>query len=343
MLVGTYTEGTSSEGIYLYRFNEKKASGEQLSMARTGNPSFVIASPDGNRAFCVNEYNDGRQGVSAFYVSKDKFYPLGSALIPKEEVDGEDPCNLLFLESDLVTANYSGGSVAVFHLEAEGEIMQLSQTFSGNEEEGPSSHMHCAVLAPDKKSIFITDLGKDRIYQSSLIFITCPRSIDMGKPDVAWQSEVSGRGPRHLIFSQDGRFAYLLCELSDELLVFSYDQGNLTLIQSLLAYDGEGHGSADLHLSPDGQFLYTSHRLKEDGIAIFSVNKESGMVTPAGYQKTGKHPRNFAISPDGKYLLCACRDDNRIEIYKIDKKTGSLTPTNHSIEVGAPVCIQFLP
>ena len=113
-------------------------------------------------------------------------------------------------------------------------------------------------------------------------------------------------------------------------------------IQTLTAYDGEGHGSADIHLSPDGRFLYTSHRLKEDGIGIFCVDPESGLVRRIGYQPTGRHPRNFAISPGGKFLLCGCRDENAIEIYAIDPDTGLLSLTGKTISVGAPVCVQFV-
>jgi 6-phosphogluconolactonase (cycloisomerase 2 family) len=146
-----------------------------------------------------------------------------------------------------------------------------------------------------------------------------------------------------MVFSADGRFAYLLCELGDKLVVFSYEDGSLTPVQTLTAYDGEGHGSADIHLSPDGRFLYTSHRLRQDGIAIFSVNPKTGRVKRAGYRETGRHPRNFALSPDGRFLLCACRDDNRVEIYAVDPATGALSLTDRRIEVGAPVCVQFLP
>ena len=125
-------------------------------------------------------------------------------------------------------------------------------------------------------------------------------------------------------------------------MLIEYDGGELTPIQTLTAYKGKGHGSADIHISPDGRFLYTSHRLKEDGIAIFSIDEATGKVKKAGYQPTGRHPRNFAITPDGNWLLCACRDDNRIEIYSIDKKTGALTSSGKAIEVGAPVCVQIL-
>ena len=143
------------------------------------------------------------------------------------------------------------------------------------------------------------------------------------------------------MYKQDGKYAYLLCELGDKLVSFRYKDGSLIPMQTVTAYTGKGHGSADIHISPDGRFLYTSHRLKDEGISVFSIGT-GGKVKRIGFQPTGKHPRNFAISPDGNLLLCACRDDNRIEIYRIDKKTGALSNTGKSIETGAPVCVQFI-
>lgn len=333
LLVGTYTENSTSEGVYLYSFNPETAECTLQSVAPSGNPSFVIPSPDERVAYAVNEFNDGRQGVSSFLLEDGTLTLMESVPLPKEVVDGEDPCNLLFTGDAIVSSNYTGGTVTAFSLTGDGHIGGLSQQF-GRE----GAHMHCAVLSPEGKYIFVTDLGNDCIYR-----FEPDGDGPLSSPVTAWQDEDELHlGPRHLVFSADGRFAYLLCELADVLVVFRYDDGLLEPVQTLTAYNGEGHGSADVHLSPDGRFLYTSHRLKEDGIAVFSVNPESGLVSPAGYYPTGIHPRNFAISPDGHFLLCACRDSNCIEIYSIDTTTGALTLTDKRIELGAPVCVQFL-
>ena len=334
LLVGTYTENTTAVGVYLYSFDAKTAECTLTGMAPSGNPSFVISSPGGKMAYAVNEFNDGRQGVSSFVLEDGTITLQESIPIPKELVDGEDPCNLLYTGNTIVSSNYTGGTVTAFSLTQDGYIEGLSQQFG---QEG--AHMHCAVLSPEGKYIFVTDLGNDCIYR-----FEPDQTGPLSSPVTAWKNDDALHfGPRHIIFSADGRFAYLLCELADKLVVFSYNEGLLTPVQTITAYDGEGHGSADLHLSPDGRFLYTSHRLKEDGIAIFSVDSEKGTVSPAGYRPTGIHPRNFAISPDGRFLLCACRDSDRVEIYSIDPATGALTLTDKSIEVGAPVCIQFIP
>lgn len=138
-------------------------------------------------------------------------------------------------------------------------------------------------------------------------------------------------------------FAEVSNELSDYCTVFSYKNGNLKPIQKVLANEEKGHGSADIHISPDGRFLYASHRLKNEGISIFRINKTTGHITKVGYQLTGKHPRNFSITPNGHFLLVACRDSNVIQVYKRNAITGMLENTHQDISLGKPVCIRFLP
>jgi 6-phosphogluconolactonase (cycloisomerase 2 family) len=87
--------------------------------------------------------------------------------------------------------------------------------------------------------------------------------------------------------------------------------------------------------------LYASNRLKADGIGVFAIDAEDGTLTKVGYQLTAKHPRNFAITPNGKFLLVAGRDDNVIQVYSIDKETGLLTNTRQDIAIDKPVCIVF--
>ena len=133
----------------------------------------------------------------------------------------------------------------------------------------------------------------------------------------------------------------MICELDDLLSVFNYNDGEINHIETIKAYDGDGKGSADIHFSNDGNFLYTSHRLKKDGISIFKVNKDNGTVEKIGFQDTAIHPRNFAISPNGKFLLCACRDSNVIQVYEINKDNGMLKNVDKDIKIDKPVCVKF--
>lgn len=346
MLVGTYTENTSAEGVYLYSFDQETAEAVLLDTAKAGNPSFVIPSPDRRFAYAVSEFGDGRQGACAFRLGEDtvdflNWQPSAGT------ATGADPCNILYWNGNVITSNYTGGSVSVFPVGEDGRLGPMREEFSldwSYDSELASrllpetvSHMHCAVLSPDGKYLFVTDLGAECIHR-----FTLSEDRVLGDHTVAYRfPRLTKTGPRHMVFSADGNFAYLISELGDLLTVFKYWNGQLETVHSVKAYTGNGHGSADIHLSPDGRFLYTSHRLKEDGIAVFSVDPVKGRVKKIGYTPTGSHPRNFALTPNGKYLLCACRDTDAIEIYSVDARTGLLTDTGKRIEVGAPVCISF--
>jgi len=330
MLVGTYTEDSTSEGVYLYSFNQETAAYELLDTARMGNPSFVIFSPEKGYAYSVSEYHDGRQAAVAYKLAPGTIDVLNDQPLGKEWHG--DPCNLLWVDGNIVTANYTGGSLSFL------PVSKDRKTLTGTSQAyySPSAHMHCAILSPDGKYVFATDLGLDRI----LRFPASLDGLDADSFEVVYYGR-KGLGPRHMVFSGDGRFAYLINELGDVLTVFGYEDGRLRKIQETVAYSGEGHGSADIHLTPDGRFLYTSHRLKGDGLGIFKVDQSTGKVKKVGFQPTGLHPRNFAVTPNGKYLLCACRDSDRIEIYSINQEDGKLKDTGKRIELGKPVCVQF--
>lgn len=334
MLVGTYTEGNASQGVYLYAYDPQTAICALLDTVAACNPSFVIPSDDRSHAYAVSEYGDGRQGVYAFRLRDNRIDFLNFS-----QGAGEDPCNIVMADGNLLTSDYSGGTLSVFPVLGDGSVDSMSFQYTPEKRDGDAvPHIHCTAVSPDGKYIFTTDLGSDRIYRAEL----------KGKGLPPWDFSVAYSfdrdmhpGPRHLTFSPDGRFAYLISEPGDYISVFAYKDGELKHISTEKAYDGDGKGSADIHVSPDGRFVYASHRLKEDGISVFSRDRRSGKLERVGYTPTGRHPRNFAISPDGRFLLCACRDSDRIEIYSIDSGTGLLSFTGRTVELPAPVCISI--
>ena len=350
IFVGTYTEGGNSKGIYTYRFNQENGTFELLSSATAANPSFLTLSPDGKHLYAVSEYNDGRQGAYSLDVSQDKAllsYPVFQSTVSKENSKeepkqaGADPCHIVTDGNYVITANYTGGDISVFPLDAEGKLKAETQhiAFVGKTPKRVA-HIHCIIPTPDKKYILATDLGNDRVYRFRYNKKARKNAEALTAQRVAY--EVSdGQGPRHLTFSKDGRFAYLIGELGGECVVLGYRKGKLKEVQRLMADEGGGRGSADIHISPDGRFLYTSHRLKKDGIAILAIDPEKGTLTKVGYQLTGIHPRNFAITPNGKFLLVACRDDNKIQVFRRDEVTGKLTDTSLNISVDKPTCVAF--
>lgn len=205
-------------------------------------------------------------------------------------------------------------------------------------------HLHCVRITPDGKYLLADDLGTDQIHKFNINpnanADNKEKFLTKGTPESF--KVAPGSGPRHLIFNSDGKFAYLINEIGGTVIAFRYADGMLDEIQTVAADTVNAQGSGDIHLSPDGKYLYASNRLKADGVAIFKVNETNGTLTKVGYQLTGIHPRNFIITPNGKYLLVACRDTNVIQIFERDQATGLLTDIKKDIKVDKPVCLKFV-
>ncbi len=345
LLIGTYTSGTS-KGIYSFRFNEDTGTSAPLSVAEVENPSYLIPSADGKFVYAVSEFNNERAAVNAFAFDKEK----GTfQLLNTQKTGGEDPCYLITNGKNVVTANYSGGSISIFPLAKDGSLLPASDIlkFTGSgvdKERQEKPHLHCVRITPDGKYLFADDLGTDRIYKYILHSQADATNKEplLKEATPAAHKVKAGSGPRHLTFSPTGHHAYLINELSGTVIAFEYKDGDLKEIQTVAADTVGAKGSGDIHISPDGKFLYASNRLKADGIAIFRIHPENGTLTKVGYQLTEIHPRNFIITPNGKFLLVACRDSNVIQVYERNPETGLLTDIHKDIKVDKPVCVKFV-
>lgn len=342
MLVGTYTSGESN-GIYVYKLDTVTGTSTYVSEVNVDNPSYLVLDPTQKFVYAVTE-DEGKEtsAVNSFSFNK-KDGKL--TFINKVLTEGGAPCyiNIDSTGKNLVTANYLGGSISTFKADDNGVIKSPPSliTFDGkgvDKERQEQPHLHCVQFSPDNKYLFADDLGTDKIYK----FEVNPDGnsfLTKGTPESF--SVKAGSGPRHLTFHPNNKYAYLITELSGDVVVFDYKDGNLTEKQTVKADSLGAKGSADIHLTPDGRFLYASNRLKGDGIAIFSLDPEDGILTKVGYQETGIHPRNFAITPNGKLLLVANRDSDLIEVFKINQNTGMLEKTGYDINLDMPVCIKF--
>lgn len=346
MLVGTYTSGTS-KGIYSYRFNQEDGANTPLSEVEIGNPSYLTPSADGKFVYAVSEFNDDRAAANAFAFNKED----GTLrLLNSQKTGGEDPCYILFTDNNVVTANYNGGSISVFPVAKDGSLLPASEVleFEGSgldEVRQEKAHLHYVSITPDGKYLFANNLGADWIHKFNINPDANAENKEKflieGTP-AAFEVK-AGSGPRHLAFAPNGKFAYLINELSGTVIAFEYKDGTLNEIQTIVADTLGAQGSGDIHVSPDGKYLYASNRLKGDGIAIFSIHPENGLLTKAGYQLTGIHPRNFIITPNGKYLLVACKDSNVIQVFARNETTGLLTDIKKNIKIDQPVCVKFVP
>ena len=334
--------GTYSDGFYGLVFNQADGTFvEGIGKADMPNPSYLAV--DGDKVYAVSEMPDASASVWAWRVGNCGFEFLNSqptGVFSGEDstalVHGEDPCYVSTNGRFLAVANYSGGSLGMYRLQENGAIAPLdSLLISGiggpdlSRQETP--HVHCAVFSPDGKYLFFSEFSADEIGRldvSPLGVRNYCRAATL-HPD---------SGPRHLLFDASGAHLYVIGELSGDITVYDYADGSLREKQVIKADRMDARGAADIHFSPDGKFLYASLRLRGDGIVVFEVGP-GGILAYVGFQATGPHPRNFNISPNGRYVLVACRDNNSIEVYARDRRTGLLTDTGYRYEVERPVFV----
>ena len=339
--VRTLFVGTYSDGFYAYEFDE--VTGKVVSegdypeapgayaKASMPNPSYLTV--DGNRVYAVSEMPDSTAAVYAW-----RFGGNGFECLSRELTLGADPCYVSTNGRLLAVANYSGGSLAVFKVTPQGitpiDSLLVSSVGGPDLSRQQTPHVHCAVFTPDGKHLVFSEFSSDEVGMLDLV----PGGGVRNYRRAAFLD--ADYGPRHILFDASGTHLYVIGELSGDIRLFDYEAGKLQRRQVIQADRAEARGAADIHLSPDGKFLYASLRLQNDGIAIFSV-AEDGTLTEVGYQQTGIHPRHFNITPDGRWLLCCCRDEDAVEIYRRDPKTGLLTDTGGRIRVARPVCVTW--
>ena len=343
LFVGSYAEA-STPGISLYHLDSETGESHLLkTFAGILNPSYLALSRDGKFLYAVSETAAPEAKLVAYAFDKEK---KELCLLNAQPTGGSDPCFVWVdsLRRLAVTANYTGGNISFFPIAADGSLLPAKVvdfqggTLGSARQERP--HLHCIYASPDERFLYGNDLGCDRIYKYDLRSKQARLEAQTGTP--AEFALPAGEGPRHTIFHPNGKWAYLLSELSGRVAAMRYEEGNLIPFQFIEADPFNAAGSADIHISPDGRYLYASNRLKGDGIAIFEINPQSGKLEKLGYRLTGIHPRNFNITPNGKLLLCACRDSNVIQVFRRDLQTGFLHDTELDIHTSKPVCLLFL-
>ncbi len=354
LYVGTYTSGRSeSKGIYTLRFDPRTGRlSEPLLAAETEEPSFLAISPNGKYLYAVNEtlkYEGKDSGyVSAFEIDKKTGL---LKLLNRQPSHGAAPCHISTTKKgDLVlVANYMSGTAALYPTAKDGSLLPAADIKqhigSGpNKERQASAHAHSIMLSADETFVFVNDLGIDRVVTYALDKeskkLIATGSGHYTKP---------GAGPRHFKFHPNGKFAFINNEMDVTVSSLAFDgrSGGFTEVETHSTLPAgrksKNDSVADLHVSPDGRFLYVSNR-GHDSIAVFAINEKNGGLTAKEFVSTGgKTPRNFAIDPTGQFILSANQDSDSITVLKIDKRTGKPSLTDNSVEVPRPVCLVFIP
>lgn len=351
--IGTYT-GAKSKGIYSARFDSEtgKLSAPELDV-ETKNPTFLTLHPNGRVLYAVGEFDNFREmktgAVSAFSID-GKTGKL--SLLNQESSGGGGPCHLAVDKTGkcILVANYGTGSFAALSVQDDGKLQAPREMIrfdgsSRNRDRQGGPHAHFIDFDPSNKFALGCDLGLDKVFIWEFELAGLPENaLKLKYPALI----KPGSGPRHLAFHPNGRVAYLINEMAATITVLAYDSDKPALNElqtiSMLPEKFEGFKSgAEIQVHPSGKFVYGSNR-GHNSIAVFSANEKSGKLTFVEHQSTqGKTPRHFAIDPTGKWLLAENQDSDSIVIFQIDQKTGKLSPTGDKVEIGAPVCIQFVP
>ncbi|HUO20983.1 MAG TPA: lactonase family protein [Caulobacteraceae bacterium] len=348
MYVGTYT-GPASKGVYGFRYDARSGQFTSLGvMAEVANPSWVTTDPRQRVLYASTEANSGDSTISAYAIdAKSGALTLlntastGGSAAAQVSVDRTG--RIIFVN------NYGGGSVAALALNADGSLgrrvgFDQHTGSSVNPRRQTAPHPHAVTISPDNRFLFTPDLGLDKVF--SYRIDAAARTFTPNDP--AFVTVAPGMGPRHMAFSPNGKFAYVLCEMGSAVAAFAYDRakGALTPIQTISTLPEGFKGadtSAEIALTASGRFLYASNR-GDDSITEFHVEPDTGRldkiaVTPTG----GKGPRAFMIDPTGTRLLAADQTTNDIAVFAIDAETGALTPTGQVLNVPSPVALIFAP
>ena len=349
LFIGTYT-GTGSKGIYVYQFDAATGKAAWLSNTDSGsvvNPSFLAIAPGNSSLYaCTETRTANAGGVSAFEFDR-KTAKL--SFINKQSSGGDNPAYVSVHKNGhwVFAGNYSGGSIAAFQVKEDGGIQPYSQLIQhegkGVKRQQEKAHVHATVFSPEGNYLFTPDLGTDKLH---IYRFNDSVSQPLTAATVPFVQSTPGSGPRHFTFHPNGKWAYLVEELSGTVVAYNYKQGKLNQLQRIATHADTATGefsSADIHVSPDGKFLYASNRGKENNIAVFKIDKKTGRLSVAGYQSTmGIRPRNFCIDPTGNYLLAANQQTGNIVIFKRDKNTGKLNYTGQQIMISEPVCLKMI-
>lgn len=347
VFVGTYTQRLDHVngrgiGIYTYSFRDGDLRPES-AFRGLSSPSYLAVDAARQQLYAVSEtleFDGSPQGALQAWgwdANPTMLEPLGHI-----GTQGGAPCYVSINENLLLTANYMGGSVTAVKLTDHGGIDQIAghiqHTGSGpNPTRQEAPHPHAIVPDPTGQYCLVPDLGTDQVY----VYRTDSQGLEISGEPVKIHP---GAGPRHLTFHPSGAAAYLLNELDSSISTLSWKDGHLHVLNTGDAlpqgYTGERSG-ADIHVHPNGRFLYASLR-GPSSIVCFQIAGRGELSNPMWFPTHGTTPRNFALDPAGEYLIAANQDSDTLIVFRIDQETGYLVGPNQIVHVPSPVCVKIM-
>jgi 6-phosphogluconolactonase len=349
--VGAYTEPLlgSAAGIEVFRFDADTGVLDPVqTVPGVVNPSWLTLDEREQVLFAANEEDEGRVSALARDAATGKLRPLNEQIS-----HGAAPCYVSLDPSGryVLVANYSGGTIAVLPVAADGQLEAATCVIHHQgssvrpEQEGPHPHMIRPSVAG--RFVLVTDLGIDQVLVYRLD--TGTGQLVLNEQGTAAVSEHPGAGPRHFAFAASGRTVYVINELNSTVTVYDYtpERGELHARQVVSTLpdgiDGPAIGNSCAHIvvSPDNRFVYGSNR-GHDSIAIWEIEETNGTLRSVGHESTrGKTPRNFSLDPRGTWLLVANQESDTIVPFRRDLGSGRLTATGPVTQTPSPVAILF--
>ncbi|HTG64819.1 MAG TPA: lactonase family protein [Flavobacterium sp.] len=347
VFLGSYNTDKSTEGIYVYQLDPTNGNLTKItSVKNVLNPSYLSLSNDGKYLFACTETRTANAGS----ISSFKFDPQQKSLtfINSQKTNGENPAYLALDQTEkwLISANYTGGSISVFPITEDGKIDPLVQQLSFTEgsinpQRQKTSHPHSVFFSPNNKYIVSPDLGADKI---RIYPFDSSKKEPLNINKASFTKTTPGSGPRHFAFHPNKKWGYCIEEIAGAVSAYKIKKGQLNLIERTniqAKKETPDFGSAEILITADGNFLYVSNRGIENSISIFSI-KANGSLKNIDTQSTlGEHPRNFAISPDGKFLIVANMNSNSVIVFRRDTKTGLLKECSKLENLKSISCVKI--
>ena len=336
---GTYTN-KGGRGTYAFRFREEDGGLEPIGdPAKSESPSFLTIHPSRQYLYATNETDPGL--VTAYSIQDS-----GSLeKLNEHPSHGAAPCHLMCDATGkyLIVVNYTSGTVSMYPIESDGSLGEASQTI---QHEGSSilprqtgPHAHSVNIDAQNRYAYVADLGMDKV-------VIYEMDLNLGKLNAVGHIDTApGAGPRHFDFHPNGKNAYLINEIGCTVSALDYDAstGALKEINTLSTLPGEveqGFSTADIHVHPNGTLVYGSNR-GHNTIVCYSIDS-TGAIQFVERTPVEAVPRNFAIDPTGTFLLSAGQESGKTTSFRIDRESGTLTPTGASTDIPGCVCLQFL-
>lgn len=349
--VGTF-EGRDSKGVYVYEFDRETGELTHLqTVTDRVSPNFQTIHPNGQFLYSVSRDqfsgDTDSHTIGAYRIDRE----TGRlSLINERPVEGTAPTYVSVDPQGRLAyvSHYITGNLSVFTIGEDGSLEGPTDVI---QHEGSSihpqrqqrPHAHSIVPSADGRFVYAADLGMDQV----TIFEPDRESGRLVPAGTPYFESTPGAGPRHFVFHPGGEYAYLAEELSSTIAALRVDPetGALEQIQrvNMIPDDFDGDNSAaDIHVSPDGRFLYASNR-GHDSLVIYSIDQSTGRLNLVGHEPTrGGHPRDFMIDQKGEFVLVANRDDDNVVVFRRDATTGLLDYTGVEVHVPMAVCVTQL-